>query len=643
MKLIKTGLLVCSMIFVIIFSAGCPNKPPNVPEIISTLTVDSTYTRAVATVWVATTDPNKDGIFYIMDWGDGTEPETLPAPLVPDEEVEPFASGETVFVSHMYAKWSPPHSPEFKSFEIKAAAKDEKGKVQENYSTPFTIRVIYNDEPNRPDIFKKNDKGAINTLQTFKATATDTEGDSISIRFSFDKITEWSMYRASGDTIFGYGEWNRTGIQKVWAIAKDTKGSQSVSSETLAFETIDEGYIKDVFQATSRPDEGEVDTVEMWSTPAVVNIGGIDKIFVGSEGGYAYIVNSQDMKKETDFLPDVEEPYDEEPWGNTPAVDATNARWYIANDQGELYCLPITSGGELWRFPGKGVLEFTGWSFFDATFSGSYVYVSTEDTLYAINSGSGTQAWQKNLPGTFINTAPILDASGNIFIGDDSGYVNKYDVNGDLKWRKKLGDYVVTSGAIDYVSGTIYFCVNGRTENLLCAVAPDSGSIRWTYPSDFEITTSLAIDNQNYIYFGDDQGRIHAVNNGISKSGYPISIDAGGVNATLSTPAFAADNYFYVMTEEQFVFCINAATGKVEWETPLPTAGLEKSKKLKREDDIIPSPAIGSDGDIYVVSGDDIGLYRILGRSTGTPMKNSPWPTFRHDNSHTGKAGAVTK
>ncbi len=642
MKLIKTGLLVCSMIFVIIFSAGCPNKPPNVPEIITTLTVDSTYTRAIATVWVSTTDPNKDGIFYIMDWGDGTEPETLPAPLVPDEEVEPFESGDTVFVSHMYAKWSPPHSPEFKNFEIKAAAKDEKGKIQENYSTPFNIRIIYNDEPNRPNIFKKNDKGAINTLQTFKATASDTEGDSISIRFSFDKVTEWSQYRASGDTIFGYGEWSRAGIQKVWAIAKDTKGSQSVSSDTLEFETIDEGYIKGVFQATSRPDEGEVDTVEMWSTPAVVNIGGLDKIFVGSEGGYAYIVNAADMKKDADILPDVEEAYDEEPWGNTPAVDVNAAKWYIANDQGELYCLS-TTGSKLWRFPDSSVTNFTGWSFFDATFTSSYVYAATEDTLFAINAGSHLNDWKWKPTGTFISTAPILDASGNILIGDDSGYVNKLDINGNLKWRKKLGDYVATSGAIDYVSGTIYFCVNGRTENLLCALNPDSGSIRWSYQSQYEITTSLAIDAQGYIYFGDDQGRIHAVNNGLPKAGYPISIEAGGVNASLSTPAFTADNFFYVMTEEQYVFCINAATGKVEWETPLPTAGLEKSKKLKREDDLIPSPAIGSDGDIYVVSGDDIGLYRILGRGTGTPMKNSPWPTFRHDNSHTGKAGAVTK
>ncbi len=207
-----------------------------------------------------------------------------------------------------------------------------------------------------------------------------------------------------------------------------------------------------------------------------------------------------------------------------------------------------------------------------------------------------------------------------------------------MKWKIGLGSNVPTSGAIDNITGIIYFGVNDGSNSNLCALEPDSGTLHWSYQIDEKIINSPTIGTDGFIYIGDEQGKIYAVKDGIIKSGFPISIEVGGVNATLSTPAFAADGYFYVMTEEQFIFCIGV-DGNIRWETPLPTAGLEKSRKLKREEHV-PSPVIGSDGDIYVASGFDIGLYRIMGRSSGTPA-NTPWPMFRHDRNHSAKAGFV--
>jgi len=48
------------------------------------------------------------------------------------------------------------------------------------------------------------------------------------------------------------------------------------------------------------------------------------------------------------------------------------------------------------------------------------------------------------------------------------------------------------------------------------------------------------------------------------------------------------------------------------------------------------SPAIGSDGTIYVGSGDGH-LYAIQG--TGG-LASTPWPMFRHDLRHSGRFGA---
>ncbi len=614
---------------ILISSSGCKKKIPSTPDV---LIPESTYTKAKTILKVSATDPNKDRIYYIADWNDGiidTFPETGQAP---------YNSGDTVLISHIYEKWSPPRVPEYKNFEIKVTAKDEKGNIQNIWSQPETIKVIYNEEPNRPTMILNHEMGGINTFQGFRATATDPEGDSITFQFSFFESDQWTEFIKSGDTIEVFNNrWFNIETVGIWVITKDIKGSISIPSETLKFKVIDEGYIKGVFHATTRPDEGEVDTFEMLSSPAIATMAGNEYIFIGSEAWYAFIIDVINMYKVHSIDPTDVRCYCQSAWGNTPAVDIQNSRWYIANDDWGFFALG-TNGTRIWVYP-TIPHNHSDYNYTDAAFNGNYVCVATKDTLYCLNSSTGIKIWGYSIPSIDIKTAPIIDVQGDIYIGDDSGYIRKINgTTGELKWKIDLGSNVPTSGAIDNITGIIYFGVNDGSNSNLCALEPDSGTLHWSYQIDEKIINSPTIGTDGFIYIGDEQGKIYAVKDGIIKSGFPISIEVGGVNATLSTPAFAADGYFYVMTEEQFIFCIGV-DGNIRWETPLPTAGLEKSRKLKREEHV-PSPVIGSDGDIYVASGFDIGLYRIMGRSSGTPA-NTPWPMFRHDRNHSAKAGFV--
>ncbi|MDH5186053.1 MAG: PQQ-binding-like beta-propeller repeat protein [candidate division WOR-3 bacterium] len=631
MKLKEIGALAVLLLFVLIFTTGCPNKPPDVPVIVQY--AESTYTRAEYVLLVSTVDPNKHGVYYIMDWGDGVI-DTFPS----DPEEEPFTSGDTVPVSHLYQKWAPPNTPVFKNFEIKASAKDEKGKIQNNWSVPITVRVIYNDEPNRPEIFQKNEKGAKETRQIFKARAVDEQGDSVSIRFNFSGPGGWSPYRPSGDTIYGEGTFKRAGTQKVWAIAKDIKGSQSISSETLNFEVLDEGYIKGVFHAM-----GLEDTSEIHSSPAIATIEAKEKLFIGSEYGYAYIIDAATMRQEQRIRHYTEDPEDEEPWGNSPAVDISNGLWYMANDQGYFYCLGI-GGRREWVYPGPDVPveSLAGWSFTAAAI-GSHIYVlnDDEDTLYALNKGVGSVsvAWRYYRTGVDLVTAPIIDGENNLYIGDDSGYVHKLNAsNGQFIWKKRLAGPIPTSGAVD-VDNTVYFGANPSINGYMVALSKDS-IIKWSYEVGENVASSPVI-YKSYVYFGDEGGKVHAVNTatGSAKLGFPLQLDASGAAPTLSsTPAFALDDYFYIMTEEQSVFCIGI-DGKVRWETMLPYAAKSKVKKFGRKrEEMIPSPVIGSDGDIYVAGGEfEYGLYKLQGRGTGGgPATGEPWPMFQHDRNHSG-------
>jgi outer membrane protein assembly factor BamB len=72
-------------------------------------------------------------------------------------------------------------------------------------------------------------------------------------------------------------------------------------------------------------------------------------------------------------------------------------------------------------------------------------------------------------------------------------------------------------------------------------------------------------------------------------------------------------NYLYAVTPE----------GELKW-------------RCKVGGEIKSSPAIGSDGTIYVGSLDSC-VYAIRSDSKG--LADSPWPKFQHDNQNTGRAG----
>jgi hypothetical protein len=104
----------------------CPvNNPPNKPAKPSgTLNgkINVLYTYSSST-----TDPDNDQLYYLFDWGDGTN----------SSWVGPFASGATATAQH---KWTTKNT-----YSIKVKAKDPSG-AESSWSDPLTVKMpfIYN-------------------------------------------------------------------------------------------------------------------------------------------------------------------------------------------------------------------------------------------------------------------------------------------------------------------------------------------------------------------------------------------------------------------------------------------------------------------------------------------------------------------
>jgi len=88
-----------------------------------------------------------------------------------------------------------------------------------------------------------------------------------------------------------------------------------------------------------------------------------------------------------------------------------------------------------------------------------------------------------------------------------------------------------------------------------------------------------------------------------------------------SSPAIGSDGTVYVGSRDWKVYALNGATGAKKWE-------------FLTEDWVSSSPAIGSDGTVYVGSYDNK-VYAIGSSSEG--LAKSPWPKFHANNQNTGK------
>jgi len=91
-----------------------------------------------------------------------------------------------------------------------------------------------------------------------------------------------------------------------------------------------------------------------------------------------------------------------------------------------------------------------------------------------------------------------------------------------------------------------------------------------------------------------------------------------------SSPAIGSDGTVYVGSYDNKLYAINGKSGVKLWE-------------FKTGEPVTSSPAIGSDGTIYVGSNDKK-LYAIKTDSKG--LAKSPWPMRGQNARHTGRAPA---
>jgi outer membrane protein assembly factor BamB len=223
--------------------------------------------------------------------------------------------------------------------------------------------------------------------------------------------------------------------------------------------------------------------------------------------------------------------------------------------------------------------------------------------LYVGNTGGGTysltpqgdQRWVVQR-GNSVWTTPAFDRQGNSYWGSVDLYAFSLDPSGQQRWQTPFAGYVTSSPALGS-DGTVYV---GAFDDALHALDPDTGLVRWSFPTAAHIYGSPALahdaqGNTSAIYVGSADGSVYAVRPDGSliwryDTGEPVRS-----SPVLGRTPNGDGEIVYVGSSNGMLYALDATTGARRWSFDTTPEGAA----LRDRNDLNGSPALGKRG-VYI-------------------------------------------
>ncbi|MFO8109492.1 MAG: PQQ-binding-like beta-propeller repeat protein [Thermoplasmata archaeon] len=297
----------------------------------------------------------------------------------------------------------------------------------------------------------------------------------------------------------------------------------------------------------------------------------------------------------------------------TPAVASDGTIYvpfdYWGTNEALLYALYPDNGTEKWCFDLNPNGVGGTWQVFSPVIGndGTIYSASNHDVLYAINP-NGTERWNTTVdPGM---TAPAIGDDKTIYVTAYGSALTAIYPNGTVKWRfRPEGWHDEMSSPSIGEDGTIYYTQIGEMNETLYAVNPD-GTEKWNYTwggGNYLESPPIAQDGTIYLKDSMDEKLIAIDEDGMEKWNFSVIPTDG-------PPAIGGNGTIYMAGYDK-IYGINP-DGTEKWNTS--------------SIDRVTATAIDSTGHLYMANGEFKTVYKFGAKDI--------WPTFRHDNKHTGRS-----
>ena len=165
-----------------------------------------------------------------------------------------------------------------------------------------------------------------------------------------------------------------------------------------------------------------------------------------------------------------------------------------------------------------------------------------------IGPNTNLTRWSSNI---ISSGSAVIDNKGHIYIGGDDGYLYCLNNQGLVIWRYGTTSKIISTPAIG-LDGNIYFS-NWMNSTVYC-ISPN-GSLLWKYVlGDYNTGSSIKIANDGSVYAitsSDISSNIYSLKNGTLIWNCSIPLISG------STPAIGSDGTIYLVSESHEFIAVN--------------------------------------------------------------------------------------
>jgi len=438
----------------------------------------------------------------------------------------------------------------------------------------------------------------------------------VSVEFIWDgnRDTTWTVFAPSGATFVDSCLWTTTGPHIVSAVARD-KGNMAARPESA--KTVSVSGMAVVW-------ENYDEELYYYATPTLGSLNG-EPVLYGVSGDEALDCFTLDGRRLWSA------PLGCEPAGYAPSLTADGERLYIACCDSGLYCLDARTGRKIWSLALSEPVYCT-----PAIGPNNAIYVMasywTGELCRVRDCGdSGVVQWSiplGDMGGNF--DGAVVGSNGNVYaIGYDClsecSFLVAADSAGTVLWKDSAR---IKDGGPPVIDGQDRVLISDWSGGVYC-FNPD-GSLAWSASVGEVCGTSTAIGPNDEVIVTSDDGTIVCLDDNGNRR-WSSAVRTYGEN----TPC-VAENAIIVYDCRGHVYGLDDA-GEVLWDFSIyDSLGLDRRSPRRLEGEGCTSPVIGPNGDLYLAD-ECCGMMCIA--HGGLKMAGTAWPTYNHDNAHSGWAG----
>ncbi len=296
-----------------------------------------------------------------------------------------------------------------------------------------------------------------------------------------------------------------------------------------------------------------------------------ESLFYGVDDGYAYEINKKDLSVKRRFYVGTQITTRPIIYKNHLYIGEGNHDTHHAR----IYKFDLSTGNFVSSFTTKGHTE--GQPVIGKFNGKSLLFVAAgSDGIYAINPDTMQEVWHRK-DGHLDASVAIED--GVVYVGygvekfgsKEKSFAFAYEFNtGKDIWKKDLSistwmHPVITSSEVCYVLGEIYSASN---IGMLNCFDKKTGSVGQSYLYDWPIASKPFYikdqHNNEFVYFSDFNGNVHAVNLSLKKKAWDTNLGTKKTNYALSSLDFDHERgVLYYPSLDQGIFVLDYNTGKV--------------------------------------------------------------------------------